>query len=50
MNWKKILIVVLEVLFVGSMCRCEDEKEVVRDVGDRRCRNKNTWRRWVRIR
>jgi hypothetical protein len=34
MNWKKILIVVLVVLFVGSMCGCEDEKEVVKDVGD----------------
>ena len=34
MDWKKILIVVLVVLFVGSMCGCEDEKEVVRDVGD----------------
>jgi hypothetical protein len=30
MNWKKILIVVLVVLFVGSMCGCEDEKEVVK--------------------
>ena len=34
MDWKSILIVVLVVLFVGSMCGCEDEKEVVKDVGD----------------